>query len=195
MKISNILIFLSWVGIVAEGYFVVGLHKENAQLKQSSEQLVQENAQMRQDSQQIRQNNAEIQKAVDSSRKIYVYNLETVLLETGAVDAKKKFEKDVENLSKEVSAAEEKIKTLTDAKVKAEFSDVYLKSLRLKRDNLIEDYDKSLQNTLKKINKALSQIAVEKKAPTIFFIKSLAVMTDDVIDVSSEVVEKLKAEE
>ena len=174
MKISNILACVSLIGFIVCIFLINGLKKDNAQLFEDNEQLHMQ---------------------IQNNRKVYVYNLETVLSDIGAAEAKQKFEKDVDKLNKEVIAAEKKIKNIKDAKAKAEFSEVYFKSLRLKRDNLVEDYNKSLQELLKKINKALAQTATDKNVATIFSSKSVAVTTEDVIDVSADIVKTLKAED
>lgn len=129
---------------------------------------------------------------VELNRKIYVYNMDEVLIQTGFVDSKKKFDEDVLKLNDEVMAAEKKIKNLKNEKVKNDFATVYLDSLKLKRNELIDNYQKQIEELTNKINKNLKIIAAEKNAPTIFNKSSIAVMTNDVIDVSAELVDKIK---
>jgi len=130
---------------------------------------------------------------LENSRKIYVYNLERALQEVGTVAINQKFAADITKLDEEVKIAEKKIKSLKDAKVKNDFSDVYLNSLRLKRDTLLEEYQKSVQGVSDNINKILAEIAAENKAPTIFNSQAIAVKTDYLIDITPEVVKRLQA--
>ena len=133
-----------------------------------------------------------IMQQVNGSRKIYVYNMEEMVKLTGIPALNKKFGEDIAALDKEITEAENKIKKLKDAKVKAEFTDVYFKSLRLKRDELINKYTENMQNILNSINKALEEIAVKSGAPTIFMASSVAVKTKFVVDVTAQVVEMIK---
>lgn len=107
-------------------------------------------------------------------------------------EKKKKFEDEAQKLNEEVLAAEKKIKNIKDKDVKADFSDVYLNSLRLKRDNLVEEYQKLLTELSEKVNKGLVEIATEKGASTIFLKSALGIGTDDVIDITPELIAKLK---
>ena len=141
--------------------------------------------------------NDEIQKLnvqLKNSRKIYIYNLEKALQEVGTVTINQKFAADIAKLDEEVKVAEKKIKSLKDSKVKDDFSDVYLNSLRLKRDTLLEEYQKSVQGVSDKINKILADIAVENNAATIFNMHAISVKTDDLIDVTPEVIKRLQVQ-
>lgn len=128
---------------------------------------------------------------LNAIRKVYVYDVDKTLNMAGIVDLKRQLEVDVAALNNEVAAAEKKLKTIKDAKLKAEYSDVYVKSLRTKRDMLLENYDKSLHETLTKINDVLAEIAIERNLPTIFYVKSVVVNTADVVDVTDEVVARV----
>jgi len=129
---------------------------------------------------------------VELNRKIYVYNMDEVLIQTGFVDSKKKFDEDVLKLNDEVVVAEKKIKNFKNEKVKDDFATVYLNSLKLKRNELIDNYQKQIEELTNKINESLKVIAAEKNAPTIFNKSSIAVMTNDVIDVSDDLIDKIK---
>ena len=131
------------------------------------------------------------QKAV-AMRMVYVYSLEETLEGINILEKKQKFEQDALALNDEVAKAEQKIKNLKKEKVKEDFSDVYLDSLRLKRDNLVEEYHKMLEDLTAKVNKGLEEIAKEKDASTIFTKNAVAVSTPYVIDVTPILVEKLK---
>lgn len=126
------------------------------------------------------------------NRRIYVYSLEDVLRATDAVAAKTNFESEVIKLNDEILEAEGKIKSLKDAKVKADFSDVYMKNLRLKRDDLVAKYEQSIAELTDKINKTIEEIAEEKNAPAVFLKSSVAVISDDVEDITSEVIARIK---
>ena len=129
---------------------------------------------------------------VDDNRKIYVYNMEEALKMAGVPESSQKFENDIASLEKEVQEAQEKIKTLKEAQVKEEFSEMYLRSLQMKRDELINKYSESMQATLDKINKALEDVARENSVHTIFMSNSIAVNTEYVVDITAQVVEKMQ---
>ena len=136
--------------------------------------------------------NYTLKKELKSARTVYVYSLEEAMRGINASEKKKKFEEEALRLNEEVSAAEEKIKNFKDEKLKQDFTDVYLNSLRLKRDNLVEAYQKMLEDLSEKVNKGLEEIAEEKDANTIFLKSSVAVQTPLVVDVTPELVKKLK---
>ena len=131
-------------------------------------------------------------KRVDDNRKIYVYNMEETLLAAGIPASSQQFESDIASLEREVADAQEKIKTLKEAQVKEEFSDMYLRSLKMRRDELINKYSESMQATLDKINKALEDVARENSVHTIFMSNSIAVNTEYVVDITAQVVEKMQ---
>lgn len=126
-----------------------------------------------------------------NSRKVYVYDLQKVLLSTNLVETKQQYEQDIVKLNNELLAAEKKIKTLKDAKVKEDFSTVYFSNLRLKRDELVSQYEKNVQETTNKINAALSEIAKQQNISTIFVSDMIVVKTPYIIDVTNEVIEKI----
>lgn len=133
-----------------------------------------------------------LRETLENNRKIYVFNMDEVLIQTGFVDNKKKFDEEVLKLNDEVLVSEKKIKNIKNAKVKDDFATVYLNSLKLKRNELIDNYQKQIEELTGKINKNLKIIAAERNAPAIFNKSSLAVMTDDVIDVSADLIAKIK---
>ena len=133
-----------------------------------------------------------LQEEVAARRKVYVYNLEEILNKTDVLKTKKQFEEDIIKLNDELVNGEKKIKSLKSAKLKEDFSEIYLNSLRVKRDELVSRYDKTLDDLAGKINKALEELCAEKNIPTVFFNGAIAATTDDVIDVTDEVIEKLK---
>lgn len=137
---------------------------------------------------QIKAQNAQI----EASKMVYFYNLEAVLRETNAISAKTNFESEILKLNDEVFAAEKKIKSIKDAKVKADFSDVYLNTIKLKREELIKKYDESIKTITDGINKALAEVAAEKGVATIFVQSAIAVNTAYTEDVTDEIIKRLK---
>ena len=131
-------------------------------------------------------------KRVDDNRKIYVYNMEETLLAAGIPASSQQFESDIASLEREVADAQEKIKTLKEAQVKEEFSDMYLRSLKMKRDELINKYSESMQVVLDAINQALEEVARENNVHTIFLSSAIAISTEYVVDVTPQVIEKMK---
>jgi len=136
--------------------------------------------------------NQKIRKELEAARMVYVYSLEETMQGVNAAEKKKKFEEEAMRLNEEVSAAEAKIKNFTDEKLKQDFTDMYLNSLRLKRDNLVEEYQKMLEELSNKVNKGLEEIAKEKNANTIFLKSTIAVNTPYVTDITPELIAKLK---
>ncbi len=130
--------------------------------------------------------------AIENSRKVYIYNLEEVLMTLNIVEEKQKFEAEIVKLNDELLEAEKKIKSLQDAKVKENFSQMYLSNLRLKRDELIAGYEKKVKDLTDKVNIALAEIAKGKGASTIFLRDVVAVNTPYVEDVTTEVINRVK---
>ena len=136
----------------------------------------------------VKKQNAQI----EASKMVYFYNLEEVLRATNAISAKTNFESEILKLNDEVFAAEKKIKSIKDAKVKADFSDVYLNTIKLKREELIKKYDESIKTITDGINKALAEVAAEKGVATIFVQSAIAVNTAYTEDVTDEIIKRLK---
>lgn len=134
----------------------------------------------------------ELVKIIHDSRKVYVYSLEEVLVKAEALSHKQKFDEEILKLNDELLEAEEKIKKIKDAKVKEDFSDVYLKNLRMKRDELVNNYQNSIKDLTQKINQALAEIAKEKDVPAVFLKSAIAVQTPYVVDLTDEIAERLQ---
>ena len=175
MNNNRIIIALFAVMICAIGYLYhsVGKLKENQKL--NSTQTVQS-----------------IEKQISESRKIYIYNLEEVLRKINAVDEKVQMEEKILKLNNELSVAEKKIKSLKSAKVKEDFSDMYMKNLRMKRDEILENYQKTLGDITDRINTALNEIAKEKNVSAVFVHSAIAVRTPYVEDITDEVVARIQ---
>ena len=136
--------------------------------------------------------NQQLNQKITESRKIYIYSLEDVLLKVEALGNKRKFEEDVLKLNEELIEAEEKIKNIKNSKLKEDFSDMYLKNLRMKRDELVNNYQKSIEELTARINEALIEITQEKDIPTVFMKSSIAVTSPYVVDITEEVAQRVK---
>ncbi len=123
---------------------------------------------------------------------IYIYSMENVLLLAGMADENKQYQIDLDKLDKEIDAAQKKLNGMKDKKLKQEYSEMYMKSLTLKKDTLTETHDKFMANLLKNVNRALLTVAKKYRAPTIFTAKSIAVQTPNVVDVTDEISKYLK---
>lgn len=133
-----------------------------------------------------------LEKVVDHDSKVYVYSMENVLLLAGMADENKQYQIEMDKLGKEIDAAKKKLNGMKDKKLKQEYSDMYMKSLTLKRDTLVETHEKFMANLLKNVNRALLAVTDKYKAPTIFTAKSIAVHTPNVVDVTDEISKYLK---
>ena len=129
---------------------------------------------------------------INNNRRVYVYNLEEVLIKLDVQGNKQKFDNSIIKLNNELMDGEKKIKNIKKAKVKEDFSDMYLKNLRLKRDELVDEYQKSVEKLNDRIKQALVEIAKEKDAPAIFLKSAIAITTPHVVDLTNEVVKKVK---
>lgn len=132
------------------------------------------------------------QNAIENNSKVYVYSLEDLLQKMNVLAEKQKFETEIINLNSELLDAEKKIKSLKDAKVKADFSDVYLKNLRMKRDELVLGYENKIKALTDTINQALSEVAAEKSIGVIFVKSAVALNTPAVVDLTDEIYAKIK---
>ena len=135
---------------------------------------------------------ASYQKEIQANRKVYFYNLDGVLRSVNAIEMKNKFEAEIIKLNDEVFAAEEKIKSIKDAKVKDDFSDVYLKNLKMKRDDTVAKYEQNIKNMTNKINEALAEVAQEHNVSTIFMQNVLAVRTPETYDLTADIIKKIQ---
>ncbi|MBQ9271265.1 MAG: OmpH family outer membrane protein [Alphaproteobacteria bacterium] len=122
----------------------------------------------------------------------YVYNMEAVLMQTGLAEENRKFESDMVGLEKEIDAAEKKVKSMKDKKLQEEYREMYMKSLTLKRNTLVEDHEKFMKSLLKNINKTLTEVAKKNNVKVIFSNKAVIFSTNYVTDVTPVVAKKLK---
>lgn len=135
--------------------------------------------------QDIEQNVAEV-------KKVYVYDLGETLQGVNLEGLNREFEAKLNVLNDEVSIAQEKISSLKETKDKDNFSDMYLKSLKLKRDTMIQEYNRALEDLTEQINRTVAEIAREKNASVIFDIRAVASLTENVENVTKEVIDRVK---
>ncbi|MBQ9035243.1 MAG: hypothetical protein IJ099_04695 [Alphaproteobacteria bacterium] len=134
-----------------------------------------------------------LQQKLDDA-KVYVYDLQDTLRGLRVDELNAEFEAKINILNHEVLTAQNKISSLKDANIQADFSDVYLNSLKNKRDTMIKEYNDTLQEITDRINQNLVQIAHEKNTPTIFNKQTIGAFTPDVIDITAEIVQRIQAE-
>ena len=125
-------------------------------------------------------------------KKIYVYDLEETLRGLKLDSMNREFEAKINILNDEVSAAQKKIASLKETKDKDDFSDVYLKSLKLKRDSMLQEYNRTIENLTEDINRTVTEIATEKGASAVFDMRAVATRSDNVEDVTGEVIKRVK---
>lgn len=135
-----------------------------------------------------------LQQKLEDAAKVYVYDLQDTLRGLRVDELNAEFEAKINILNHEVLTAQNKISSLKDANIQADFSDVYLNSLKNKRDTMIKEYNDTLQEITDRINQNLVQIAHEKNTPTIFNKQTIGAFTPDVIDISTEIVQRIQAE-
>lgn len=126
-----------------------------------------------------------------NNRRIFVCNMEELYKQLNVNQRNTEFEMKIAKLDDDVTAAQKKIKNLKNAKVKADFTDVYLKSLVAKRDKMVEEYQDALHDTMAKINQAMAEVAMEQKANTIFRSQAVTALTKYTVDVTQEVLKKI----
>lgn len=123
--------------------------------------------------------------------KVYIYDLGETLRGVKLDNLNREFEAKINVLNDEVSAAQKKIASLKETKDKDNFSDVYLKSLKLKRDTMIQEYNRTLENLTEEVNRAVADIAKEKGAAVIFDKSIITSQTESVEDVTPEVIKRV----
>ena len=137
-------------------------------------------------------NPSEAVQQIEQSNKIYTYNLDEIFYAMNIIDAKKRYEEDIVKLNNDLLEAEKKIKSLKDAKVKEDFSDMYLKNLKLRRDEIIGTYEKAVADLTEKMNKALDEVVKEKNVPAVFVPNAIAIKTPNTVDLTQEIILKMK---
>ena len=133
-----------------------------------------------------------LENTVEQIKYVYVYDVEEVLRGLSLDELNREFEAKISILNNEVSTAQDKISALKDSKVKDDFSDVYLKSLKLKRDTMVNEYSRTLQNITNEINDKVTELAQESGATIIFDKRLVTASTPFVIDLTPEIVSRVK---
>ena len=134
----------------------------------------------------------QLQNQLQNTRKVYVYDLQETLRGLNVDGLNAEFEAKVNILNHEVITAQNKISSLKEANVQADFSDVYLNTLRTKRDTLIKEYNDTIQNITNQINETLVRLAKQHDTPTIFNKQSVAAITPDVVDLTVEIINTIQ---
>lgn len=133
-----------------------------------------------------------LHKKVEAQGYVYVYDLEQVLKGVKLDDLNREFEAKISILNDEVVSAQDQISSLKDSKVKDNFSDVYLKSLKLKRDTMIQEYSRAIQNITEQINVKVTELAEEKNAAVVFDKQFITASTPKVVDLTEEIVKRIQ---
>lgn len=133
-----------------------------------------------------------MQNSITQSKKVYVYDLEQTLKGIKLDEINNEFSNKITILGNEVTAAQKKIASLTETKDKDDFSEVYLQSLKLKRDNMIAEYNQTLEDITEQVNKTVSKIAEEKGASAVFDKRIVASQNKYVEDITAEVIKRVK---
>ena len=126
------------------------------------------------------------------AKKIYIYDIEKTLRGIKLDRLNQEFEMKINILGNEVSTAQKKIASLKETKDKDNFSEMYLKSLKLKRDTMIQEYNRTIEDITQEINDVILNIAKEKGAVVIFDKRVIAAQTKGVEDITDEVIERVK---
>lgn len=133
-----------------------------------------------------------LHKKVEAQGYVYVYDLEQVLKGVKLDDLNREFEAKISILNDEVMSAQDQISSLKDSKVKDNFSDVYLKSLKLKRDTMMQEYTRAIQNITNEINVKVTELAEERNAVVVFDKHFITVSTPNVVDLTEDLVKRIQ---
>lgn len=121
-----------------------------------------------------------------------MFDLEKALLKLNIADINKEFEAKIKVLNDEVSTAQKKIASLKETKDKDTFSDMYLQSLKLKRDAMLQEYTNTLESLTEEINQTVANVGIEKNVSVVFDKRVIATQTEEVEDITDEVVKRAK---
>jgi len=134
-----------------------------------------------------------LQQQVEANRVVYVYDVgKLVAMSPNLVAIRQNYDAKIAQLSEQVDAAVDKLNNMRDKKAKAEYSEMYLNALTLKRNDLMEEYQQALKDAGEKINAALIEIANQKKVNAVFSANSIALKTGEVVDVTTDVLNAVK---
>lgn len=135
-----------------------------------------------------------LKQEISGLKKIYVYDLEETLYGIKLDNLNREFEAKINILNDEVTSAQKKIASLKATKEKDDFSDVYLKSLKLKRDTMLQEYNNTIGNLTEEINRTVTEIAKEKGAVAVFNKQAIASQSSDIEEITPEVIKRIKLE-
>ena len=131
--------------------------------------------------------------AGQQTQRQYVYDTEKLVKGyTLLAEVQKNFEKQISDLNVKVNEARQKLEKMSDKKAKEEYATVYVSSLSLQRDQLLEQYQNNMKTLNEKVNQALVNVANEKNLPYVLDAKSIVVTTGAVVDVTDDVLKKLQ---
>ena len=131
-----------------------------------------------------------LENQIEQGQKTYVYDVNKVIAGTPSlIEMKKNYELQLADLNNQIDEANKKLEKMKDKAAKAEYSEVYLTSLKVKRDALIENYQTSVQNISDTVNSALLSVVDANGLNVVFDVKSIAVKTAKVIDITDEVLQ------
>lgn len=131
-----------------------------------------------------------LNKQIEPLQNVYIYDLEETLRGVKLDEFNREFEAKINILNDEVSTAQSKISSLKDSKEKDDFSEVYMKSLKLKRDTMLEQYNRAIQEITDEINTKITEIAQERNALVVFDKRAVTAKTPHVIDVTEEIIKR-----
>lgn len=127
---------------------------------------------------------------VVSMQKTYVYDINRVVANhPDLVALQQNYVNQLADLNKQLENANKKLADIKDKKAKAEFSEVYLSTLTLKRDTLTEQYRESVNIVSDKINKKLSDLVTKRGAGVVYNYSAIAVTTPNVVDITNDILQ------
>ncbi len=136
---------------------------------------------------------ARVRVNAEKAKYVYVYNMELLVKNYPAIlSLQQNYEKQLAILTAQVEEVKAKVEKVEDKKAKEEVSKAYLSQIVEKRNNLVASYQQNLQILTANMNKALQEVTAEKKINTVFNISAIAVTTPYVVDITKEVLQKLK---
>ena len=167
------------------------LKKEIHGLDAASDKLKKE---IKQDLTQILRKDIEqvLQEGMAQMSKIYTYDLDKTLRGVKIDEFNREFEAKIKVLNEEVENAKKKIASLKEGKDKDNFSEVYLKSLKFKRDTMLQEYNGTIEKLTAEINRTITEIAKEKNALVVLDKRIVASQTENVEDITDEAIKRVK---
>jgi len=134
----------------------------------------------------------DILQQIEQSRKVYTYNIDEIFYAMNIIEVKKNYEESLVKLNDELIETEKKIKSLKNSKVQEDVLQTYLKSLKIKRDEIVSNYEKAVAELSEKMNKALDAVVKEKNVPAIFVQNAIAIKTPNTVDLTQDIIAQMK---